>query len=136
MTRRLSAFALASALLAAQFGCRTSCGSHHGLFTSCTREAPCQTVGLNGGGCFDAATGQPCPCPTEAPGVLPGSPLIPGAPGGEFLPGPGGLPEGPPPAPSDMIRPPAPAIPLPAPGDASLPFPSLPGTPVKIGPGK
>jgi hypothetical protein len=135
MTRRLSALAFASALLAAQFGCHSSCGSR-GWFTSNTHKAPCQTVGLSGG-CFDAATGQPCPCPPEAMGVLPGNPL-PGPPGG-LLPGPGGLPEGPMPAPSGMIPPPAPAIPLPAPppgGEASLPFPTLPGTPVKIGPGR
>jgi hypothetical protein len=135
MTRRLSAFAFASALLAAQLGC-SSCGSRPGWFTSNTHKAPCQTVGLSGG-CFDAATGQPCPCPPEAMGVLPGN-AIPTVPGGEFLPGPGGLPEGPMPAPSGTIPPPAPAIPLPAPpgGDASLPFPTLPGTPVKLGTGK
>jgi hypothetical protein len=133
MTRRLSAFALAFALLAAPLGCSWSrCGSRPGLFTShCRQAAPCQTVGLSGG-CYDAATGQPCPCPSEAPGMLIPGGAMPAPPGG-FLPGPSGLPEGPPPAPSDMIRPPAPAIPLPAPGDASLPYPTLPGTPVKNG---
>jgi hypothetical protein len=35
------------------------------------------------------------------------------------------------PSPSDRIQPPA--VPIPAPGDASLPFPSSPGTPLKTG---
>jgi hypothetical protein len=133
MSRRLSAFAVASALLAAQFGCH-SCGNQTGWFSARSRcEAPCQTVGLSGG-CFDGATGQPCPCSPEAPGVLPGG-AYPG--GGYPVPIPGA---GPPPDqlhmpnPSDLIRPPA--VPIPAPGDASLPFPSYPGTPVKMGSNK
>jgi hypothetical protein len=134
MSRRLSAFVVA-ALVAAQFGCQSSCqsscGERRGLFTSHRRScAPCQTTGRNGG-CFDAATGQPCPCPPEGTVLPGGSPYpIPGGslPGGAF-PGGGELHM---PAPSDMIRPPA--VPVPAPGDASLPYPVYPGIPVRGGP--
>jgi hypothetical protein len=137
MARRLSAFALAAGLVAAQFGCHSRCDSRPGLFTSrgggC---APCQTVGRNTG-CFDGATGQPCPCPPEMPGALvPGGPYPP--PGVGPVPG-GAIPrpdELHMPAPSDLIRPPAVPIPAPPPGDARLPFPATPGTPVRGGPNK
>lgn len=131
MVRRLLLGAAFAAL--ASTGCLSRCGERHGLFTSHTRsEAPCQTVG-RGGGCFDAATGQPVPCPPGAPSVLPGGvPMTgPGAPGGFEV--------GPMPAPSDLIRPPAVPIPAPppmtAPGgsDALLPLPTGPGTPVRGG---
>ena len=131
MFRRPFAFAVA-VLIAAQVGCHSRCDSRPGLFSSHRRgEVPCQTVGRTGG-CFDAATGQPCPCPPEAAGVV--------VPGGAFPPAiPGPAPVCPNggvrpaelhfPSPSDLIRPPA--VPIPAPGDASLPFPSSSGVPVK-----
>lgn len=128
MSRRLSAFAVV-AVLAAQFGCQSSCGERRGLFTSRAKsDVPCQTVGQKGG-CFDAATGKPVPCPPEGVGtVIPGgNPYpIPGpVPGGAY-PRPNELHM---PGPSDLIRPPA--VPVPAPGDASLPYPASPGVPVK-----
>jgi|GEM_PF-1986371 len=136
MFRRLSAFGVAAILGAAQFGCH-SCGDRPGWFTSHRRaSAPCQTVGRTGG-CFDAATGQPVPCPPEVPV---GPEMVPGAPGIPFPP-PGMIPNGippmselPMPAPSDRIQPPA--VPVPAPGDAHLPFPTSPGVPVKSGQNK
>ena len=139
MSRRLSAFVLAAGLVAALTGCHTSrCGDRPGWFTSRAKTDACgQTVGRNGG-CFDAATGQPVPCPPDGVGtVLPGGagpyPLPGGAlPGGAF-PRPDELHM---PSPADMIRPPFPAVPVPAPGDASLPFPASPGVPVKGGSGK
>ncbi len=128
MVRRLSAFALVAGVVSTLTGCHSSC-DRPGLFSRSRSETPCQTVGRNGG-CFDAATGQPCPCPPGVPAaVVPGGPNpypsigpFPGAPG---LP-PGELHM---PSPSDMIRPPA--VPIPAPGDAGLPFPATPGVPVK-----
>lgn len=129
MLRRLSAFAVV-ALVAAQFGCHSSCGERRGLFTSHSGKpcAPCQTVGRNGG-CFDGATGQPCPCPPDAPGML-----LPG--GGSPYPIGGPLPAPPVrpdelhmPNPTDLI--PRPAVPVPAPGEGSLPYPVAPGVPVK-----
>lgn len=136
MFRRLSAFAIAAFLGAAQFGCH-SCGDRPGWFTAHRRScAPCQTVGRTGG-CFDAATGQPMPCP---PDVSVGPDMGPGAPGVPFPP-PGAIPGMIPPTdqlhmptPSDRIQPPA--VPVPAPGDASLPFPTSPGVPVKSGQNK
>ena len=134
MSRRLSAFALAAGLVAAQFGCN-SCGDRPGLFSS---RARCDTSGQpvgRGCGCFDAMTGQPVPCPPDVPATL--------VPGGSPYPYPipipgGGLPpptvELPMPGPADRIGPPA--VPFPAPGDASLPFPIAPGVPVKVGPNK
>lgn len=133
MFRRLSAFAVV-VLVAAQVGCHSRCDSRPGLFSSHRRaDTPCQTVGRNTG-CFDAATGQPVPCPPEA-GVIPGGAFPPAIPS----PAPGFPNIGPRtdelhmPAPSDMIRPPAVPIPAPPGSDASLPFPSSPGTPVKTG---
>ncbi len=130
MSRRLSAFAVV-AVIAAQLGCSTSrCGERHGLFTSRTKsDAPCRTVGQKGE-CFDAATGKPVPCPPEGVGmVIPGGNPYPipgsGLPGGAY-PRPNELHM---PGPADMIRPPA--VPFPAPGEGSLPYPSSPGVPVK-----
>ena len=135
MSRRLSAFALLAGLVASQAGCHSRCDSRPGLFSSrANSPAPCQTVGRNSG-CFDAATGQPVPCPPEAPGaVVPGGayPYPPISP----VPGAGPRPnELHMPGPADMIRPPA--VPIPAPGsDASLPYPSAAGVPVKGSPNK
>lgn len=134
MSSRASAAALAGFLIAMQTGCASRCGDRPGLFTSRTKDVNCQTVGQHGG-CYDAVTGQPVPCPPAGAGTV-----IPG--GGNPYPIPGGvLPGGtyPPnelhmPGPSDMIRPPA--VPIPAPGDASLPYPTSPGVPVKSGTGK
>ena len=132
MSRRLSAFALMAVVVAAQAGCRSRCDQRPGLFSSrAPADAPCQTVGRNTG-CFDAATGQPVPCPPGAPAtVVPGGGGYPYPP---ISPVPGG---GPRPdqlhMPNELI--PRPAVPIPAPGDASLPFPSSPGVPVK-GPNK
>ena len=132
MSRRLSAFALMAGLVAAQAGCQSQCGQRHGLFSSRARsEAPCQTVGRNTG-CFDAATGQPVPCPSGVPATtVPGG----GYPYPSINPAPGGLM----PRPDELHMPneliPRPAVPIPAPGDASLPFPAAPGVPVK-GPNK
>lgn len=130
MCRRLSTFACVAALIAVQFGCRSSCGDRHGWFSARARcEAPCQLVGRNDG-CFDGATGQPCPCPPEALGnLIPGGPF-PAYPGP--APGVGSPNELHMPLPADRIQPPA--VPYPAPGsDASLPFPSSPGVPLKTG---
>ena len=140
MFRRLSAFAVV-VLIATQVGCRSRCDSpcdsRSGLFSAHKRNGtPCQTVGHNGG-CFDAATGQPCPCPPEAAGVM--------VPGGVFppaIPGPApGFPNVGPrldelhmPNPSTLIPPSA--VPVPAPGDAGLPFPASSGVPVKSGQNK
>ena len=138
MARRLSAFALAAGLVAAQFGCNSSqCNSRPGLFTGHSNGcAPCQTAGRNTG-CFDAATGQPVPCPPDAPGMLmPGGPYPPPPVGPIPIPG-GAIPrpdELHMPQPTELI--PRPAVPIPAPGDASLPFPAMPGTPVKGAPNK
>lgn len=127
MFRRTTGFALV-ALALAQAGCHTRCDRRPGLFTSHTRgDVPARPVGANGVSCFDAA-GRPMPCPPDT-----GAPVVPG----------GSIPIGVPsvapganelhmPAPTDLIRPPA--VPLPAPpgsSDAGLPFPNLPGTPVK-----
>jgi hypothetical protein len=135
MFRRLSAFAVL-VLVAAQVGCLSRCDSRPGLFSSHSRNStPCQTVGRNNG-CFDAATGQPVPCPPEGAGmVIPGGAFPPAIP----APAPGFPNVGPRPdelhmpAPSDMIRPPALPIPAPPGSDASLPFPTSPGVPVKTG---
>ena len=125
MFRRLSAFALAAGLLAAQFGCHTHCGRPGGLFSSSSRNAPCQLTGKNTG-CFDAATGQPVPCPPGVPATV--------VPGGSYPP----ISVGPPrpdelhmPSPTDLI--PSPALPSVAPpgSDAVLPVPTQPGVPVK-----
>ncbi len=132
MFRRLSAFVVVG-LVAGQTGCLSRCDSRPGWFTSHARTgAPCQTVGRNTG-CFDAATGHPVPCPPEGAGVVVPGGAIPGG----ALPGPApGFPNVGPtpnelhmPSPADMIRPPA--VPVPAPGDATLPFPAGAGVPVK-----
>ncbi len=132
MFRRALVIVAAAALVAAQAGCRSQCGDRRpGWFTSNTKgDVPCQTVGRNGG-CFDAATGQPVPCPPGAPtGVIPGGtypvgPIVPGGPRPDELHMP---------SPTDMIRPPAIPFPAPAPpNDALLPLPTSPGTPVKSG---
>lgn len=139
MARRLFAFAVVSALVATQFGCSTSrCGSRHGFFSSHSREKPCQTVGRNSG-CFDAATGQPVPCPPDVvPGGLPDGTYPSPVPSGDLIPGIGQPDELHMPLPSDRIQPPVPAVPLPAPpgGNVSLPYPIAPGTPVKSGQNK
>jgi hypothetical protein len=118
MVRRSSALVLGAALLASAAGCR-SCGDR-GWFSSHAAPpggSPCALVGSGAKpleGCYDAVTGQPCPCP-PATGVIPG--------GAYPLPAPGGLGtppnELPFPSPGDMIpRPGVPfAPPSPAPGD-------------------
>lgn len=139
MSSRLFACALIAGSLVAQPGCRSRCDSRSGLLSGNSRSpAPCQTVGRTAGtGCFDAATGQPVPCPPEAVGApVPGGGSFPYPPVGPL---PGGSPVPRPdelhmPGPADMIRPPA--VPVPAPGDASLPFPTSPGVPVKTAPNK
>lgn len=122
MFRRYAGFALV-ALALAQAGCLNRCSSRASALTGHARgDLVGQPVGRNAT-CFDAA-GRPIPCPPEAGiGSLPiGVPSV--APGGNELHMP---------APTDLI--PRPAVPVPAPGlgssDASLPFPALPGTPVK-----
>ena len=135
MFRRLSVIAVV--VLATQAGCRSRCDSRPGFFSSHTRgPAPCQTVGRNGG-CFDAATGQPVPCPTEGTGMVIPNGAGPALPGPAF-PGPAFPNVGPRPDELHMPNPstliPSPAVPVPAPGDASLPFPSSGGTPVRTGP--
>lgn len=125
MFRRLSIIAVV--LLATQSGCRSRCDGHRGFFSSHTNgPAPCQTVGRNSG-CFDAATGQPVPCPSGIGTVMPnGSGPMPAP----AFPNVGPPTELPMPNPSSLI--PSPAVPIPAPpGDASLPYPSSGGTPVK-----
>ncbi len=133
MLRRSLLIAVVAVVIASQAGCRSPGNDRRpGWFTSNTRhDAPCQTVGRNTG-CFDAVTGQPVPCPPGSSSTLipdgaypPIGPIIPGGPRPAELHKP---------APTDMIRPPA--IPYPAPGDALLPHPTSPGTPVKIGPNK
>ena len=129
MLRRLLVIAAAVALVGLQSGCRSQCGDRRpGWFTSNSKcETPGQTVGRNGG-CFDAATGQPVPCPPTT--VIPGGSFPSVVPG----PRPDELHM---PSPTDMIRPPA--IPFPAPpppNDALLPLPTSPGTPVKGSPNK
>jgi hypothetical protein len=138
MCRRLFALACVAVLVGTQFGCHWSsrCDERHGWFSARKRvEPPCQLAGRNEG-CFDANTGQPCPCPPEAGGVpggvMPGGtlpyPYMPGP----AVPGPAPFPnELHMPSPSDRIQPPA--VPIPAPGDAGLPFPTSPGTPLKTG---
>ena len=128
MFRRLSVIVVV--VLATQAGCRSRCDSRPSCLSSHTRgPAPCQTVGRNTG-CFEAATGQPVPCPEGAGMVVPGG-VMPAIPGPAF-PGVGPRPdELHMPNPSTLI--PSPAVPIPAPGDASLPFPSSGGTPVKAG---
>ncbi len=138
MSRRLSALALVAGLVAAQAGCHSRCDSRPGVLSGNSRSgAPCQTVGRNTG-CFDAATGQPVPCPPEAPVTLvPGSGPYPYPPISP-LPGGGGAA----PRPNELHMPteliPRPAVPIPAPpgSDASLPFPASTGVPVKSGPNK
>lgn len=127
MFRRALVIVAAAVLVAAQAGCRSQCGDRRpGWFTSNTKsDAPCQTVGRNGG-CFDPATGQPVPCPPGAPaGVIPGGvyPIVPGPRPDELHM----------PAPNELI--PNPAIPIPAPpsNNTLLPFPGSTGTPVKSG---
>lgn len=131
MLRRALLVAAVAVLVAAQTGCRSQCGERRGWFTSRERsEAPCQTVGRNTG-CFDAATGQPVPCPTGAPAaVIPGGAYP--APGGR------GIEVGPMPNlnENDLIRPPAVPSVAPPPNNTLLPFPALPGTPVKGGSNK
>jgi hypothetical protein len=131
MSPRLSAFALAAGLIAAQLGCN-SCGDRPGWCTSRARTQSAAVPVGRSSGCFDAVTGQPVPCPPEAPGAFAPSPYpIPGAPGQRFD-------ELPMPSPADMIRPPAvpSTAPPPPPGEASLPYPISPGVPVKAGPNK
>lgn len=125
MPRRLLGIAVL-ALVAAQTGCQSSRCGGPGWFTSRHKEAPCQTVGQKTG-CYDAITGQPVPCPPEG-----GATLVPGGgapypilPGGAY-PRPNELHM---PGPTELI--PRPAVPVPAPGDASLPYPASPGVPVK-----
>ena len=132
MSPRLSAFVLLAGVLAAQAGCRSRCDQRPGLFSSRAHaDAPCQTVGRNTG-CFDAAIGQPTPCP-------PGATVAPGGGPYPYLPM-GAVPGGTGPRPDELHMPneliPRPAVPIPAPGDASLPFPTSPGVPVKAGPNK
>ena len=136
MLRRAFLVAASATLIAAQTGCRSSCGERHSWFTSRARsEAPCQTVGRNTG-CFDAATGKPVPCPPGAPGSV--------VPGGTFpMLGPGGsgpIEVGPMPAPNlpdpTLIPPSAVPVPAPPPNSAQLPFPALPATPVRGGSNK
>jgi hypothetical protein len=122
MVRRSACFALIVVALA-QAGCLNRCSSRASSLTGHTRgETFGQPVGRNAS-CFDAA-GRPIPCPPDAGfGSLPiGVPSV--------APGPNELHM---PAPTDLI--PRPAVPVPAPGlsgsDASLPYPALPGTPVK-----
>jgi hypothetical protein len=121
MSRRLPALVLGAALLASASGCRSSscgssgCGSRPGLglFTSNNaNQPPCTLVGSGSrvpGGCYDAITGQPVPCPP--PGyAMPGGPYpapSAGVPGFEELP---------PPAPSNLI--PNPNVPFAPPSAA------------------
>lgn len=120
MFRRYAGFALV-ALALAQAGCLNRCSSRASTLTGHTRGNAIGTpVGRNAT-CFDA-TGRPIPCPPDvgSAGLPIGVPSV--APGANELHMP---------APTDLI--PRPAVPVPAPGsgDASLPFPTLPGTPVK-----
>lgn len=120
MLRRYAGFALVVVAFA-QVGCLNRCSSRASALTGHTRgDALGTPVGRNAS-CFDAA-GRPIPCPPETGfGSLPiGVPSV--APGANELHMP---------SPTDLI--PRPAVPVPAPGgsDASLPFPVLPGTPVK-----
>ena len=58
MFRRTSALLIGAAILTTVTGCRTSCGSGHGWFTSNSRgEPPCQLTGNAKmmEGCFDPA---------------------------------------------------------------------------------
>ena len=128
MMFRRSLFIAAALLLASQLGCRSRCGSSQppAFFSSNAKSAaPYQMVGRSDG-YGDLVPGQPVPYQPGLPSSLipggtypPPGPLVPGARPDELHV----------PAPSDMIRPPA--IPYPAPGDAMLPLPSTPGTPVK-----
>lgn len=137
MLRRAFLVAAVAALLAAQTGCRSQCGERHSWFSSRSRaETPCQTVGRNTG-CFDAATGAPVPCPTGTPTtVIPGGAY----PMGPTVPGVGGRPIEVGPMPNlnenDLIRPQAVPQVAPPPNNTLLPFPALPGTPVKGGSNK
>ena len=114
MSRRVTVLLLGAALLTASAGCRSSCGSAPGWFTSHTRgEAPCQLTGAGNvtGGCFDPVTGRPVPCPpADSTILIPGGTAPPGV-----APRPDELPY---PSPGDMIRPPGVpfAPPQPAPG--------------------
>jgi hypothetical protein len=113
MSRRASTLLFGVALLGLSAGCRSSCGDRHSWFSSTNRpDAPCHLTSGGGamGGCYDAITGQPVPCP---PGTLvPGG----GVPGGT-LPRPDELPF---PGPADMI--PAPGVPSAPPTAAPPPF--------------
>lgn len=134
MFRRSSAFALLVGLAATQTGCHTRCDQRPAVVSSGPRTStPCQPVGRNGG-CFDAVTGQPIPCPPDVPtNVVPGAPYSypPIGPMPSVGPRPVELPM---PAPTENI--PMPAVPYPAPGDASLPYPIGSGVPVKVVPNK
>jgi hypothetical protein len=129
MCRRLFMVAIAAFLLSSAVGCRL-CDRRPGWFTSNSRgSAPCNLTGREST-CFDPATGQPVPCPNDVPGTIvprganPYPPIYPGV-----TPRPDELHM---PSPNDLIRPPA--TPFPAPGsDSMLPYPTLPGTPVKSG---
>jgi hypothetical protein len=145
MSRRLFAVAFVAGLIAAQFGChtcdRSASSASCAACSSRTRaNAPYQTaagqgavgqpVGLTGG-CFDAVTGQPVPCPPDVPGSpypIPGGSLPAG-------PAPRGV-ELPMPLPSEQIPTPSQPYPAPAREGTLLPFPSAPGTPVKAAPNK
>ncbi|QJW97878.1 hypothetical protein FTUN_5458 [Frigoriglobus tundricola] len=132
MFRRPPAFALLVGLVATQTGCHTRCDQRPAVVSSGPRTGtPCQPVGRSGG-CFDAATGQPVPCPPDVPtSTGPGAPYSypPIGPMPSVGPRPVELP-----MPAENI--PRPAVPYPAPADASLPYPIVPGVPVKVGPNK
>jgi hypothetical protein len=124
MLRRYAGFALV-AVAVAQAGCLNRCSSRASSLTGHTRgDTTGQLTGRNAT-CFDAA-GRPIPCPPEVgfTSMPIGVPSV--APGANELHMP---------APTDLI--PRSAVPLPAPpsglgsSDASLPYPVLPGTPVK-----
>jgi len=120
MSRRVNVLLLGVALLTASAGCRSSCGSRPGWFTSHTRgDAPCHLTGAGNPteGCFDPVTGRPIPCPpADSTILMPGGTAPP-----DFAPRPDELPY---PSPGDMIRPPgvpfAPPQPAPGMGGASM----------------
>jgi len=116
MFRRVTALFLGAALLSASSGCRSSCCSRPGWFTSNTHgDAPCHLTGNATEGCFDPVTGRPIPCPpSDSTILIPGGTAPPGV-----APRPDELPY---PSPGDMIRPPGVpfAPPQPAPGSSGL----------------
>jgi hypothetical protein len=100
MYRRVLPLLLGALLLTASAGCRSSCGTRPGWFTSNSRnDAPCHLTGNVTEGCFDPVTGRPVPCPPAGSGiVIPGGTAAPG-----MAPRPDELPY---PSPGDLIRPP------------------------------